>query len=281
MKNLVWLNGRLVLEQRATIGVWEPGCAHGEGLFETLRIYGGVPFRLVEHLRRLRYGARALDWRSLPSNAALAVAVRRTIAANRCRDGVLRIMALAAARPVLSIRATSRLPYSPSLIERGCSAVIVGPQPSLGGAFVKPIKVTSYIAYRAALRWAQQRHADEGLFVDRFGRLTEGTRSSLFIVSHRGQIVTPPLASGILAGVTRHVVSDLARRLRLPLAERPISPPQLFAAREVLLTSSLLEVAPLVRVDGRRIGSGRPGLTARLLQAAYRRLVVAECGLSR
>ncbi len=269
---LVWLSGRLVPEVRTTIGIWEPGCAYGEGLFETLRVYGGTPFRLRDHLKRLRQGAKALGWSLLPSDETFVAAARRTIAANRCRDGVLRIIVLAATPRVISLHVTPRLPYPPELAERGCSAVTIGLQPSLGGAFRAPVKVTSYIAYRAALRQAQRRGADEGLFVDRFGRLAEGTRSSIFIVSPRGQIVTPPLASGILAGVTRQVVFELAKRLRLSIAERPITLQQLFSAREAFLTSSLLEVAPLVKVDGRRIASGQPGPVTRRLQEAYRQL---------
>lgn len=276
MTGLVWLNGRLMPERRATIGVWEPGCAHGEGLFETLRVYDGVPFRLRDHLKRFRQGAQALGWSPLPPDAVFVAAARRTIAVNRCRDGVLRIIALAAARPVLSVRATPRLPYPPSLAWRGASAVTIGLQPSLGGAFRAPVKVTSYVGYRVALRQAQRRGADEGLFVDRLGRYTEGTRSSLFIVSRRGRLVTPPLAAGILAGVTRRIAFELAQRLRLPIVERPITPQQLLGAREALLASSLLEVAPLVRLDGRRIGSGRPGPTTRCLQEAYRQLVDTE-----
>ncbi len=271
----VWLNGRLVPEAHATIGIWEPGCVYGEGLFETLRVYDGTPFRLRDHLKRLRQGAKALGWQVLLPDATFAAAARRTIVANRCRDGVLRIIVLVTDRRVVSLHVTPRLPYPLELAERGCSAVTIGLQPSLGGAFRAPVKVTSYVAYRVALHQAQRRGADEGLFVDRFGRLAEGTRSSIFIVSPRGQIVTPPLASGILAGVTRQVVFELARRLRFPIAERPIALQQLFNAREAFLTSSLLEVAPLVRVDARRIASGKPGPVTRRLQDAYSRLVQA------
>lgn len=280
----VWLDGRLLDQAEASIAIGDRGFLLGDGLFETMRAYAGRVFRLESHLERLRAGAERLG---IPLPAGLEQAVLDTVAANDAAPGgdtavrltVTRgeagnglLPASAEAPPESTALVTAR-PYhpDPAWYERGITAGIARGRLDEHSA-TAGLKSLGYLEAIVAMREAAAAGYQDALFLDSAGHLAEGAASNLFLVV-AGELLTPPLACGILPGITRATVMTLARARGLPCREQTLEPAVLGAASEAFLTSSLRELAPLVSVDGRRVGDGRPGPITRALLEDYRRLV--------
>lgn len=280
---MAWVDDRLVPLAEARVSVLDQGFRTGEGVFETLRAYEGHPFRLGHHLDRADAGAQRLGF-ALPPREDLAAAVHATVAANRAlaTDLAVRLTATPGpldpqapwpppptGRPTLVVTAHALAP-TPERDRDGTIAVTVG-----WGREVAEVKAVSYLASSLARREAVRAGADEALLTDGHGHVVEGATSNVFVV--RGdRLHTPPTDGGLLAGVTRATVLELAPTVGLTVEEAPLPLDGLLTADEAFLTASTREVVPLVRVDGHAIGTGRPGpVTSRLL-AAYRALVRRE-----
>ena len=274
----VWLNGRLLNEADAAIAVGDRGFLLGDGLFETMRAYAGRVFRLAAHLRRLADGAGRIG---LDLPFGLSDAVRETVAANRLRDGAVRLTVTRGAvgagllPPASDAPATvlvTARPYraEPSWYERGLSAALARGRLDENRA-TAGLKHTGYLEAIVAVREAAEAGFDDALFRDAAGHLAEGAASNLFVVVGE-TLCTPPLSCGVLPGITRAAVLELAAATGIEVREAPLELAVLSDASEAFLTSSLRELVPLVRVRHRTIGDGRPGpLTGRLLEG-YRRL---------
>jgi branched-subunit amino acid aminotransferase/4-amino-4-deoxychorismate lyase len=287
---LVWLNGRVVRAREARVSALDRGLLHGDGVYDTWRTYGGRPFAVAAHLRRLAAATRVLRLPT-PGGAALWEArCVRLVAANRLRDAAVRLTltrgdAGAALVPVRRARPTILLIVRPLPSDLAHSqaagvGVILLPfprdaTPPWGG--LKLVGHPSAVAGRLA---ATRRGAAEGLYVTAEGEVTEATAANLLVVE-RDAVVTPPLAAGVLPGVTRDIVLGLARRAGLVVREEPVSVARLRAASEVALTASTIEVLPVIRLDGRRVGRGRPGPVTRFLQARYAARVAATLARQR
>lgn len=269
-----WVDGSLVPVEVATVSVNDRGLRAGEGVFETMRAYDGHVFRLDAHLERLRGGATELDVDPPPARR-LADAVRATVTANRPALG-----ADAAVRLTLTagrIDPATPIPGRPL----GAPTVVVTSHPlappadaadAVTVSFARELahlKALSYLVAVAARREARQRGADEALLTDAAGRPLEGSGSNLFAVVE-GTLVTPPLEAGLLAGVTRAVVLELAADAGLDVAVRLLTAQELVGADEAFLTSSTRELVTLRSVDGRTIGTGDAGPVTDRLRAAYR-----------
>jgi branched-chain amino acid aminotransferase len=276
------LNDRLVPARRATISALDRGFVYGDGLFETVRTYAGKPFGLPQHLRRLARSARVFripfeaspnHWlprirRCLRANDLLTTdaAVRLTVSRG---VGPFGIVPPADLRPTVMMLATPVDPRVPAAQARGVSIcffpfrLVAGTLPSH--------KTLHYLPAVLGKMIARRRSAWEAIYLGADDTVLEGTTSNVFAVE-RGRLITPPL-HGILPGVTRHVITTLAKRSGVPLVERPLTCRQLLAADEVLLTASTIEVLPVVRVERTRIADGKPGPVTRTLQEQYRRHV--------
>jgi D-alanine transaminase len=281
---LVWLNGRVVHARDARVSALDRGLLHGDGAYDTWRTYGGRPFLVAAHLRRLAAAARTLRLPT-PGTAALWEArTRRLVRANRLPDAAVRLTltrgdAGDALLPARRARPTTLLtlrPLPPDLArrrERGVGVILLrfprDAAPPWGG--LKLVGHASAVVGRLA---AARRGAAEALYVTAGGEVTEATTANLLLVE-RDAVVTPPLTGGVLPGVTRDLVLRLARRAGLAVREEPVSVTRLRAAAEVALTASTIEVLPVVRLDGRAVGGGRPGPVTRLLQASYAARVAA------
>jgi len=274
----VWLNGRILDSTRALLPITERGFLYGDGLFETVRVYGDQPFLLARHVARLRAGARILAIPVPATTAYWARAVARVLAANRIGDAAVRLTVTRGTaagldppvrpRPTLLVQARRLDPALATAQARGINLCLL----SFGrgsGPFVE-LKTLSYLPAVLGRREARRRKAYDGLYVTAAGDVTEATTANVFI--WRGNRLRTP-AEGILRGITRDVVVALARRLGLRVEEGPIRRTALRGARELFLTSSVVEILPVVRVDDRTIGTGAPGPITRLLQEAYRRQV--------
>jgi branched-chain amino acid aminotransferase len=276
----LWFNGKVVVEDEALLAL-ERGYLYGDGLFETLRVYGGRPFLFEEHVARLTAGAEVLGLPGIPAPAQLRKAAEETIAANDLREGSLRLTVVRgrgsglcpvdSGPPVVLVTVRPGKPYPEELYTRGFRAVLVS-FPRNERSPVVYLKSLNFLENILGRKEAVAKGADEGLFVNTSGRLCEGTVSNLFLVTGE-TIVTPDVASGLLPGITRNLVLRSARNAGFAVAERPVEPAELFAAGEAFLTNSLLEVMPLVAVDGRPVGNGRPGYVTQTLRELYRKAV--------
>ncbi len=277
----VWVDDGLVPAEHATVSVYDRGFRTGEGVFETLRAYGEHVFRLRAHLERARAGALELGFDPGPTDR-LAEAVRRTATANfetlDRRDSALRLTVSAG-----RIDPDSPIPGRPA----GPSTVVVtshrlAEAPEAAHAVTVPltrelphVKAVSYLVAMTARRRAKELGADEALLTDERGRVLEGAGSNVFAVRD-GTLLTPSADAGLLAGVTRGVVLELARAEGIGVDERPFDVVELAGAEEAFLTSTTRELVPLRTVDGYEIGGSPPGEVTRRLQRAYAAEVVRE-----
>ena len=278
-KSVVFLNGRYVAAERATVSVYDRGLLYGDGLFETMRAYRGNVFALADHLQRLHRSADVLgiplpklDWEKV---------IGELLKRNRLtrRDAWVRLTVTRGSQapkvlPAETLRPTHFVlvrPVDPELAEKQRHGVKVKLLPYSRYGFVPELKSLNYLPAVVGKVLAAQHGAEEGIFV-RSGRyVTEGTTSSIFAVRDNA-LWTPPVG-GILPGITRGIVLELAPSAGLRVVERQISPADLLRSSEVFLTSSLTEVLPVVQVDTTRVSGGRPGTVTRKLQQLYRERV--------
>jgi branched-chain amino acid aminotransferase len=283
----IFVNSRLVSGDRARISVFDRGFLYGDGVFETLRSYHGVIFRLDDHLDRLQDSARSVRIRPPAPRAKIQSFLYRTLAANRIRNGLLRITLSrgagpwgpdlpAGARPTLVVMARPMVKLPPGRYARGVKILIV-PFERLGSrSSVSRIKSTNFLVNHLARREARRFGAEEGLMLNADGHLTEGTVSNIFMV-RKGRLLTPSLDCGLLDGITRRVVLELAESLGIPARETHLKPGDLSRADECFLTNTSMEIMPVTRVGTLRVGSGRPGEVTKRLAGAFRELVKREC----
>ena len=273
------LGGDLVAEDEARVPALG-GVLYGYGLFETMRAYGGRPFQLDAHYERLLDGARTLGLDVPFDTAALRRAVDGVLARNFLNgvDASVRLTleggpppdgaTTATARWFVSARALTQ--YPEALYERGAAASVAGVRRNETSPLCR-LKTLNYLDNLLARRTALARGADEAILLNTRGMVAEGSASNVFIVRGR-QLSTPPVEAGALPGIARRTVLDLAPALGLEPMEATFGLAELREAAEAFLTNSLIEVLPLTQLDGRPIGSGRPGPGAQQLRLAYRAL---------
>lgn len=282
------LNDRLVPARRATISALDRGFVYGDGLFETVRTYRGRPFGLAQHLRRLARSARVFRIPFEGSPAHWEPRIRRVLRANDllATDAAVRLTVSRGAgpfgivppphvTPTVMMLATPVDPRLPQAQTRGVRICFFPFR--LVTATLPSHKTLHYLPAVLGKMIARRQNAWEAVYLGADDTVLEGTTSNVFAVV-RGRLVTPPL-HGILPGVTRHVLTTLAKRAGIPLVERRLTRRALLAADEVLLTASTIEVLPVVRIERTRIGAGTPGPITRTLQAEYRRHVERTLGL--
>ncbi|MBW3657840.1 MAG: aminotransferase class IV [Actinobacteria bacterium] len=280
----VWIDGDLVPAGEARVSVYDRGFRLGEGVFETFRAYGGHVFRRDAHLARAVRGASFLGFELDVDE--LARAVSRTAEANLpAHDGADSVVRLTATpgrldpeapfpgRPVggPTVVVTSHpLALDPRVHRDGVTATSVPWAREL-----PDVKAVSYLAATVAREHARARGADEALLTDADGAVLEGSGSNVFAVL-AGVLVTPPASAGLLAGVTREVVLEVARAQGRQVEERSFAVAELTGADEAFLTATTREVMPLVRVDDVPVGDGRPGPVTAALHEGYRAEVRRE-----
>ncbi|MDH7577683.1 MAG: aminotransferase class IV [Bacillota bacterium] len=281
MPGFAWVNGRLVPETGPCLGIKERGFLYGDGLFETVRVYRGKPFAWRRHRARLAAGCEALK---IPDpGEELEVGMRTLLEAWGITGGSIRItvtrgeaprglLAPPETEPTVVITAHPGEPYPAAAYARGFRAVTVSFSRNHLSPLVR-LKSLNYLENILGRQEAAAAGADEGIFLNLKGEVTEGTFSNIFLVFGRDSVVTPPPESGLLPGITREIILFLAGELGFSVAEKTILPQDFEKAREAFLTNSLFEVMPLIALDGAPIGAGRPGPVAGSLRGAYRNYV--------
>jgi branched-chain amino acid aminotransferase group I len=288
MKQYVHINGTLIRREDARISVFDHGFLYGNGLFETMRAYQGKVFRLEQHLKRLFLSIEFLHYPRTFTPASLEKAIYETIEANRSPDAAIRLTVTrgegdpvpnpdTCGAPTVIIITREYLPPSLALYNQGYSATIARQRLS-AQLPASAMKTCSYVNTIIARTEAKESGCNEGIIVNTEGFITECTVSNIFMV--RGnRLETPSRESGLLPGVTRQAVLELAWIQHLQPEEGKYTPEQLLSADEALVTNSLIEIMPLVTVDGHAIGGGKPGAVTRALMAEYKELVRRELKL--
>jgi len=280
----IFLNGQFVDSEAAKVSVFDGGFLHGAGLFETMRAENGRVFRLEAHLDRLRNSTgkllRPIERDVLPAERVFAELLER----DGLRSARVRLTATAGsmvesgeASPELTIcvTATPLRGYPETMYQQGVTVVICQFRQSPGDPTAGH-KTTSYLPRLLGLREAQAARCPEALWFTTSNHLAEGSISNVFLLSD-GVLRTPPLNTPVLPGIARAVVIELGGKLGLAVEERPLTINDLLDASEVLLTNSIMQVMPVVRVEKHDIGGAQVGATARRLLEAYRERVREEC----
>jgi len=276
MSDMVFLNGVLLPRRQAMVSVLDGGFLYGYGLFETMRAYQGRLFRLEKHLERLKRAAATL--RISTENLSLEKAVREVLRGNRLGDARIRITVSCGEGDVFTADFTGRpsvlitaAPYQPppeEVYSKGFSAVISS-IPRNSRSPLSRLKTTNYLESILSKREAITAGADEALCLNEQGFLAEGSMTNIFLVKD-GVLHTPDISSGILPGIARGTVMELASDLGIRVMEGDIPPEELFSAQEAFLTNSMIEVMPLTIVEGKAIGVGTPGeITVNLMEAYH------------
>lgn len=283
MAEIVYLNGVLVPLSLANISPFDHGFLYGYGLFETMRAYNGIIFRLERHLDRLRQAAETLGLHTRLVTFDLESACYHVLTTNELTDARLRLAISAGEGDIVPNPATCQgitvfivarklTPLPPEHYQQGYRAIVSSLRRNSQSPLSR-LKTSCYLENILARQEAKAAGADEAVVSNEQGLVAEGSSSNIFLM-HKGQLLTPSLDCGALPGITREVVLELASSLGIRATETELKPEQLLAAEEAFFSSSIIEIMPLTRLDDKPIGSGKPGaLTLRLMEA-YNKLVV-------
>jgi branched-chain amino acid aminotransferase len=277
---LVYLNGHFVPEEEATVSVFDHGFLYGDGIYETMRAYNGAPFLLVRHLERLTQSARAISLALPMPLEGIEKALREILRINNLTEAYVRLhisrgpgeIGLDPAlcpEPTMVIMAKQFKDYPAEYYKRGVSVAIVKTRRNHPLALDPSIKGTNFLNNILAKIEAVRACAYEGIMLNWEGFVAEGTICNVFMVKS-GILVTPALSIGILKGVTRGLVLDLAKQIRTPAQEAAFRPQELMEADECFITNSTIEVMPVTMIDGKQVGNGKPGPVTAALARAYR-----------
>ena len=277
MKKSVYLNGDFVPVEKATVSVMDRGFLYGDGIFETIRAYGGVPFRWKKHFERMAASAQTLGIEFNRSDGELRESVTELLARNELKDAYLRISLSRGIHhgdlglspngvPTLVITAGELNRPSDEEYENGVSAII------LSRPCTSPLashKTLSYLPYLAARHKANEVGARETLLCGPAGRMTEGTSSNLFIVLS-DRVFTPPDDGTILPGITRKTVMDALHASGIECMEDYFTSSEVYDADEVFITNSIIETLPVTRIGKAPVHNGKVGPIFKKALAAYR-----------
>lgn len=265
----VYIDGKYYDEKNAKISVFDHGLLYGDGIFEGIRAYHGRVFKLKEHIERLFYSAKAILLTIPISADEMTRAVVETCRRNRIRDGYIRLVVTRGVgtlglnpnkckRPSVIVIADKIQLYPEEYYERGLEIITVPTVRNLHSALNPAIKSLNYLNNILAKIEANNGGCEEAIMLNSEGFVSECTGDNIFIVKGN-QLLTPPLSAGALYGITRGVVIDLGRESGMNVAEPNLTRYDLFNADECFLTGTGAEIVPVVRIDGRVIGSGKPG----------------------
>jgi branched-chain amino acid aminotransferase len=284
MAAVVYVNGTIQPEALATIPVFDHGFLFGEGIYETLRTYRRTPFLLDRHLARLRHSASLMALDVPFTDAEFSDRVAETMAAHPAlEEAYIRILLTRgigdltynlAATPVPSLVIIVK-PFTPhperTFID-GIPIVVVSIRRNHPTALNPMIKSNNLLNNALAMQEALRRGGQEALMLNQAGQLAECSQSNIFVVRH-GEVFTPPLSAGLLPGITREYVLEIAGEAGIPAREADLELDDLATADEVFITGTTREVTPVVTIDGTPVRDGRPGtVTRRLLEAFRKRL---------
>jgi branched-chain amino acid aminotransferase len=278
----IFIDGKFYSERDAKISVFDHGFLYGDGVFEGIRAYNGRVFKLKEHIDRLFYSAKAILLEIPMSHEELSDAVLESCRMNKIRDGYIRLVVTrgvgtlglnprSCKKPSTVIIAGKIQVYPPEVYARGIDIVTVPTVRNLHSALNPAIKSLNYLNNILARIEANNAGCENGLMLNAEGFVSECTVDNVFIIKN-GDVFTPPLSAGALYGITRKTVIDLAVQNGLKVTEPNLTRYDLYNADECFLTGTGAEIMPVIKIDGRMIGTGQPGSLTRKLVEEYHAL---------
>lgn len=282
----VYLNGKLVEREAATVSVFDHGLLYGDGVFEGIRTYDGRVFKLAEHLDRLWNSARHLMLNIPLTREAMQAAVLDTLRANHLKDAYVRLIVTRGEGDLgldprkcpkaTVIIITDKISiYPEEHYRKGLAVMTAATRRNLASALDPRIKSLNYLNNILAKIEANNYGFLEAIMLNAVGYVAECTADNVFIV-RRGRLITPPIHMGALEGITRDVVLKLAGAMGIAAAEEPFAQYEMYTAEECFLTGTAAEIVPVTAIDGRTIGSGDPGPVTRRLLEGFKALTRAE-----
>ena len=282
----IFIDGKYYNERDAKISVFDHGLLYGDGVFEGIRAYHGRVFKLKEHIDRLFYSAKAILLGIPMSHAQIMRATVETCRMNKIRDGYIRLIVTRGVgtlglnpnrckKPSIIIIADKIQVYPLALYQRGMEIVTVPTTRNLHSALNPAIKSLNYLNNILAKIEANNAGVEEAIMLNAEGFVAECTGDNIFIIK-KGALLTPPLSAGALYGITRQTVMDLAQSFDVKVSEPNLTRYDLFNADECFITGTAAEVVPVVKIDGRIIGDGKPGMCTQKIIKAFRELTSRE-----
>jgi branched-chain amino acid aminotransferase len=279
---MIYLNNRIVPRDRALISVFDHGFLYGDGIYETMRAYKGTVFGLDEHIGRLFSSASMIDLRINKTPAAIKKAVHKTLEANRLKEAVIRITVSRGAgptgldpdlchKPTFVIFASAFNGYPKHFYKKGVKLIIAETRRNFKKALEPQIKSLNFLNNILAKIEAKREGAHEAIMLNYRGSVAEGTVSNIFFV--RDNILySPSVRVGILNGITRMTVLEIAKKLAIKTKEGHYKPEDLYNAQEVFISNTTMEVMPVAEVNGHAPAEG-PGIITKMLHAEYKKKV--------
>jgi len=278
----IYIDGKYCDEQSAKISVFDHGLLYGDGIFEGIRAYHGRVFKLKEHIDRLFYSAKSILLSIPLSHEEMMRVVVSTCRENQIRDGYIRLIVTRGVgglglnpnrckHPSVIVIADKIQLYPVEMYERGLDIITVPTVRILHSALNPAIKSLNYLNNILAKIEANQGGCEEAIMLNSEGYVSECTGDNIFILK-AGQMFTPPLSAGALYGITRGVVIELAQQQGIAVSEPNLTRYDMFNADECFLTGTGAELIPVVKIDGRVIGNGKPGPVTKSLVEKYKAL---------
>lgn len=277
----IYIDGQLIEKESAKISVFDHGLLYGDGVFEGIRSYNGLIFKLNEHINRLFESAHSIMLKIPLAKSELKEAVVKTLKVNNLKDAYIRLVITRGVgdlgldprkcpRPAIIIITDKIALYPDKYYKNGLEIITVPTPRNLPEALNGQIKSLNYLNNILAKIEAINAGVEEALMLSASGYVAEGTGDNIFIVK-KGKLITPPVYMGILRGITRGAVMDIAAKNKITASEDILTRHDLYNADECFLTGTAAEIIPVVKIDTRPIGNGKPGvLTLKLMQEFHK-----------
>jgi len=282
----IYLNGKLVDKDKAHISVFDHGLLYGDGVFEGIRTYDSLIFRLKEHIDRLYRSADAIQLKIPLTKTAMMEAVIETLKANKLEDAYIRLVVTRGVGdlgldprkcpvPTIFIITHKIALYPKEFYQKGLEIVTATTKRNLAQALDPRIKSLNYLNNILAKLDAIESGTEEAIMLNYQDYVAECTGDNIFIVKD-GELITPPVEVGALEGITRDAVIILAKKLDMPFYEKMLKMDDVYSAKEVFLTGTAAEIIPVVKIDARKIGDGKPGAVTLRLTDEFRKLTKVD-----
>ena len=282
----IYLNGKLVDKDKAHISVFDHGLLYGDGVFEGIRTYDSLIFRLKEHIDRLYRSADAIQLKIPLTKTAMMEAVIETLKANKLEDAYIRLVVTRGVGdlgldprkcpvPTVFIITHKIALYPKEFYQKGLEIVTATTKRNLAQALDPRIKSLNYLNNILAKLDAIESGTEEAIMLNYQDYVAECTGDNIFIVKD-GELITPPVEVGALEGITRDAVIILAKKLDMPFYEKMLKMDDVYGAKEVFLTGTAAEIISVVKIDARKIGDGKPGAMTLRLTDEFRKLTKVD-----
>ncbi|MCK4916964.1 MAG: branched-chain-amino-acid transaminase [Candidatus Omnitrophica bacterium] len=278
----VFLNGKIVDKDQAKISVFDHGFLYGDGVFEGIRVYSSLIFKLKEHVDRLYESAQSISLSIPISKKEMVTAIVDTLKANKLKDCYIRVIVSRGegdlgldprkckGNETIVVITDKITLYPKELYDIGMDIITVPTVRNIPEALNPQIKSLNYLNNILAKIEAVNSGYQEALMLDHLGYVAECTGDNIFAVKN-GEIYTPPQCMGILRGITRDVVLEISKKLKIPTHEHVLTRHELFIGQECFLTGTAAEIVPVIKIDGRVIGDGKPGKLTKIIMKEFKK----------